>query len=112
MLPTRALKLIHEYSLPITRPDWKTFKRPINIVYFIERVSQYNRRRVFQLVKKNMVVSPFYIAYNHIYYNGVQSYSIVYSEDIKHVLSNKWLNKRNECYKNFVFINYNCVVSC
>lgn len=33
MLPQRALTLISEYSKPLTRPDWKTYK-PMTLSYY------------------------------------------------------------------------------
>jgi hypothetical protein len=105
-LPNHILKLISEYSKPLTRPDWRTFERKINTVYFIQSIEKYNELRVFQLVKDNMFMSHFYIAYHHIYYFGITSYITFYREDKNVVLSNKILDTRNESYKNYLFIHF------
>jgi hypothetical protein len=38
MLPLNALILIGEYSKPITRPDWRTFKRTISEAIYIHDI--------------------------------------------------------------------------
>ena len=105
MLPSNVLKLISEYSKPVTRPDWRTFQRTLDTVCFIQNIEKFNTFNIFKLVKQNMVMSHFYIAYHHIYYFGIESYIALYSEDKIVVLSNKILNKRYESYKNYVFMH-------
>ena len=106
LLPLNAIKLISEYSKPVTRPDWRTFKRQIDTRYFIQCLEKYNELSVFQLVKNNMVTSHFYVAYHHIYYYGITSYITLYREDKNVVLSNKLLDARNESYKNYLFMHF------
>ncbi len=105
ILPTNVLKIISEYSKPVTRPDWRTFQRKIHTVCFIQNIEKYNTLNVFKVVKQNMVLSHFHIAYHHIYYFGIESYITLYNENPKLILSNKILNKRNESYKNYVFMH-------
>ena len=105
LLPLNAINLIREYSKPLTRPDWKTFERKINTVCFIQSIEKFNKFIVFKLVKQNMSMSHFYIAYHHIYYFGIDSYTTLHSEDKRVILSNKILNKRYESYKNYVFMH-------
>jgi hypothetical protein len=104
-LPIHVLKLISEFSKPVTRPDWRTFERKINTIFFIQSIEQFNKFNVYKLVKQNMAMSHFYIAYHHIYYFGIESYTTLHSEDKRVVLSNKILNKRYESYKNYVFMH-------
>ena len=106
-LPSRALQLIHEYSKPVTRPDWRTFQRKIHTIYFIQSIEIFNELNVFKIVKKNMLLSQFYIAHRHIYYYGITSYVALFNEDINVILSNKWLNKCNEAYINYMCLHYN-----
>ena len=58
MLPCRALRLISEYSKPITRGDWRTFERAITTNVFIDEIDTlYNfekNRALFKLVHTNM----------------------------------------------------------
>jgi hypothetical protein len=104
LLPNNVLKLISEYSKPLSRPDWRTFIRKINTVYFIQSLEKYNVKNVFILAKQNMNMSHFYTAYHHIYYFGIKDYIVLYKEDINVILSNKWLYNRNESYKNYEFM--------
>jgi hypothetical protein len=58
MLPSRAIKLIGEYSKPLTRPDWITFPRMITNTVFINEIDTlYNFEKnceLFKLVHTNM----------------------------------------------------------
>jgi hypothetical protein len=105
-LPNHILKLISEFSKPLTRPDWRTFERTLNTMCFIQSIEKFNTRPVFKVVKNNMIDSHFYIAYHHIYYFGITSYITLYREDKNVVLSNKLLNSRNESYKNYLFMHF------
>lgn len=61
ILPLRSLLLIGEYSKPLTRPDWRTFERPITgSIYINEIDALYKFKRtcaLFKLVHRNMHVS-------------------------------------------------------
>ena len=58
ILPINALKLISEYSKPLTRGDWRTFERVITKdKYIIEIDKLYkfkNTSRLYKLVHTNM----------------------------------------------------------
>ena len=58
ILPINALKLISEYSKPLTRGDWRTFERVITKdKYIIEIDTLYkfkNTSRLYKLVHTNM----------------------------------------------------------
>ena len=41
-LPNRALKLISEYSKPLTRPDWRTFIRTLSKKIFLKEIQKLN----------------------------------------------------------------------
>ena len=116
MLPNHILKLISEYSKPLTRPNWRTFKRQIDTPYFIQCLEKHYINKALVIGRLNMEQSSFYIAYHHIYYYGIQDYIYAYYINLNHnylfnkeglirdVLSNKLLNQRNESYKKYEFI--------
>jgi len=54
-LPSRSLKLIHEYSKPITRGDWRTFPR-ITMKVCIKNSAYLftNKRQLFDIVHRNI----------------------------------------------------------
>ena len=58
ILPLRSLLLIGEYSKPITRPDWRTFKRNISETIYINDIDTLyefdNTCALFKLVHTNM----------------------------------------------------------
>ncbi len=39
VLPSRALLIIHEYSKPLTRPDWRTCKRMTQRILFEDLIN-------------------------------------------------------------------------
>lgn len=54
-LLTKAVKLINEYSKPLTRPDWKSIKRIPNMGY------------IYNIIVKNTIILPvFSILINNI----------------------------------------------
>ena len=58
MLPLCALRLISEYSKPITRGDWRTFPR-ITMETYIKDKDKFINTRLYELVHRNM--------YKHLY---------------------------------------------
>jgi len=60
-LPNRALKLISEYSKPITRGDWRTFIRTLSNNIFlndIQKLNNYNTLGIFTIVNKYDYIYP------------------------------------------------------
>ena len=49
-LPLNAIKLISEYSKPVTRPDWRTFKRQIDTPYFIQCLEKMSVKPIVKYV--------------------------------------------------------------
>jgi hypothetical protein len=105
-LPLTALKLISEYSKPVTRPDWRTFERKMNTTSFISQIVLEYKIKVFKLVSKNMRESDFVIAYYYIYTYGINMYIMTFGGEENIILSNKILNDRNEKYKNYGSVHY------
>ena len=103
-LPFRALRLISEYSKPLTRPDWRTCSvlMPIEeYIYTICYCINHNKNtKLLNIISSNMADSAFYKAYNHIYYYGIESYVLKYNLNKKEVLENKKLNRQNDLYSN------------
>jgi hypothetical protein len=106
LLPYCALRLIREYSKPLTRPDWRTCNRLIRIeeyIYTIRYGLQIKNTKLLNLISNNMSKSDFYIAFEHIYFFGIESYVLKYELNKKDILSNKKLNRQNDLYN----IRYN-----
>ena len=105
LLPNRVLKLINEFSKPVTRPDWRTFERIMSIENFMFNI-QYNfcifHSPIYSLVLKNMYISEFYISYQHIYNWGVDSYIFSYGGNKNILLSNNLLNHQQNLYLNSI----------
>jgi hypothetical protein len=100
-LPYRALLLIREYSKPLTRPDWRTCNRLIRIeeyIYTIRYRLLIKNTKLLNLISNNIATSDFYIAFDHIYFFGIESYVLKYELNKKDVLSNKKLNHQNNLY--------------
>ena len=103
LLPNRVLKLINEFSKPVTRPDWRTFERIMSIENFMFNI-QYKfcvfHTPIYSLVLNNMYTSEFYISYQHIYNWGVDSYINVYGGNKNVLLSNNLLKHQQNLYLN------------
>jgi len=102
LLPLNATKLIHEYSLPLTRPDWRTFERAINPNLFIEEIidtTVLKRSPLFFRVHINMRCSTFYLMYVQIEYNGINTYIQLYGGCKETILSNRWLAIKQKDYE-------------
>ena len=101
-LPLHIMKLIKEYSKPVTRPDWRTFERAINPNLFIEEILDttiLKRTPLFFRVHINMRCFTFYEMYVHIEYSGVDSYIRWYGGCKKTILSNRWLTIKQKDYE-------------
>jgi hypothetical protein len=112
-LPFRVLHLISEYSKPLTRPDWRTCNCLIPIeeyIYTIRYCINHNKYRIniklLNLVFNNIAESEFYMAYNHIYFFGIDSYVLTYNLNREDVLSNKKLNRQHILYINKYIMNF------
>ena len=101
MLPSRALKLIHEYARPVTRPDWRTFERPITPEIFIVQVRDLtilHKNELFMKAYLNMRYSDFHTMYIWIEISGVDSYIHFNGGSRKDILSNRWLARQQDAY--------------
>ena len=79
MLPNRALLIIHEYSRPMTRPDWRKSK-PIITTYKLfcvfrrrERINRKIRMKTITLLE-NIENTEWYWTYRTIHNYGVEKY--------------------------------------
>ena len=102
MLPSRALHLINEYVKPITRPDWRTFERPITPEVFISQLRDLtilHKSILFMTAYNNMRYSEFHTMYIWLEISGVESY-IHFNGGCKNaILSNRWLAKQQQAYE-------------
>ena len=68
VLPEKALRIINEYSKPLTRPDWRNCKRMTQRILFIELVNltqntHSTELNIFDTVIKYMKETEFYIVF-------------------------------------------------
>lgn len=103
IFPLNVLNLIKEYSKPVTRPDWRTFKRVMSIENFMFNI-QYKycvfHTPIYGLVLKNMYSSNFYKSYQYIFNYGIDSYIEVFGGNKHALLSNKLLNHQHNLFLN------------
>jgi hypothetical protein len=82
MLPQRALTLISEYSKPMTRPDWKTYK-PMTFNYYHSLINNSRINAVLKtyINKKNYIYSiddlPFTLKVGQSYFARRITYTII-----------------------------------
>ena len=99
LLPNHILKLISEYSKPLTRPDWRTFERIITIehlIYFLK--TKYPPTLLYFMVSQNLFQSSFFIAYRFIRDWGIDEYILQYGGNAQELLFNKSLSFQNSIY--------------
>ena len=68
ILPARALLIIHEYSKPLTRPDWRTCKLMTQRILFEDLINLTHNinsleLNIFDIVLSYMRETPFYNSY-------------------------------------------------
>jgi hypothetical protein len=75
-LPARALVLIHEYSKPLTRPDWRKSKPIINIyeLYLQVKYDVYNSQNNTPL--KKIIAINIYKTHWFDVYNSIRCYGV------------------------------------
>jgi hypothetical protein len=87
MLPSNALRLIREYSKPVTRPDWRNAKPIISVyeLYAYVQVS-WDEDDLHHNIYRNILATYWYTIYWHIKLRGVYNCCCRYNmsrDDIK-----------------------------
>jgi hypothetical protein len=101
VMPVRALHLIKEYVRPVTRPDWRTFERPINPDTFITQLRDLtilHKSELFMTAYINMRHSEFHTMHTWIEFSGVDSYIYFNGGCREIILSNRWLAQQQRMY--------------
>jgi hypothetical protein len=88
-LPEDVLKIIKEYSRPLTRPDWKKIHRMPEFTYCVSLAKEYNdsRNNIFKKVlDKNKKYKYMYCTL-HInpYINFVYNPAFIYNSNCKEI---------------------------
>ena len=81
-LPSRALCLIHEYSRPITRPDWRKSKPIITqyklydylLKHPIDNTFTKSPDRLYQTTLYHIAETDWYFAFTYIRFYGINRY--------------------------------------
>ena len=77
MLPSRAIKLISEYSRPITRADWRKYKpviTPFRLYSIIRKRRLYTYRPIYFMVLNNIEDTDWYYTCKYIQKYGLDKY--------------------------------------
>lgn len=81
VLPCRAVKIIREYSRPMTRPDWRKSKPPITIfrLYLLIKYIMYTpiispTKRLHSMILYNICETDWYYVYVYIKFYGLRTY--------------------------------------
>lgn len=81
-LPSRALSLIHEYSRPMTRPDWRNSKPIITQYKLYEHLLKHpidntftkSPDRLYQTTLYHIAETEWYFAFTYIRFYGIDRY--------------------------------------
>ena len=74
MLPNRALILIHEYSRPMTRPDW-LYSRPIITVFKLYLTVWPPTSELHYIILSNIKNTEWYKMFYYVEQYGVREYN-------------------------------------
>jgi hypothetical protein len=88
VLPSHALRLIHEYSKPLTRPDWRNSK-PLTTTYQLYNNTFYDSIPESQLLTRiyyNILDTVWYNIYNTIKLFGIHIASERYKMTCQEIL--------------------------
>ena len=81
-LPSRALSLIHDYSRPLTRPDWRNSKPIITQYKLYEQLLNHSidytykkpPDRLYQTTLSHIAETEWYFAFTYIRFYGINRY--------------------------------------
>jgi hypothetical protein len=73
VLPNRALLLIHDYSRPMTHPDWRKSKPIISTYRLYTRVIVL--KNLHTIILHNIYQTDWYYAFYYIKYHGLSTYA-------------------------------------
>jgi hypothetical protein len=86
ILPSHILKLIREYSCPLTRSDWRRLHKLTNYI-FLDCISYDNiPYRLLNTIHINMQTSDWFCMYSFIELWGLTNASIKYGIPIKELI--------------------------
>ena len=77
-LPCRAVKLIREYSRPVTRPDWRKLRKMTNYHLFHCITNDNIPYRLLNIINTNMQTSDWFCMFTFIELWGPNNASIRY----------------------------------
>ena len=101
MLPSNALRLIREYSKPVTRPDWRTLRKlAIHDIYVHVYCSLKVQTPLMELIFLNIEKTTWYKMYSTIKLVGLHKASIKYNMSITKLLKVKGMSQA-ATYHNF-----------
>ena len=109
VLPSYILRVISEYSKPITRPDWRICGK-IRLIDFVECINTTISRLVtnikfkslIKIVDTNFKQSEMYIIGYDIYMNGIEHYIKFSQDDLSYISKQPYLMLQQE----YSYINF------
>jgi hypothetical protein len=74
ILPINALRLIKEYSKPVTRPDWRTIRHLTQYHLFLNIKNDIYTKSLYYNAYKSMETTDWFYVLNYISRFGIESY--------------------------------------
>jgi hypothetical protein len=110
VLPLNILRVISDYSKPLTRPDWRICGK-IRLVEFVECINTTISRLItnnkfkslIKIVDTNFKQSQMYIIGNDIYINGLTEYLMNTKDNLSYICNQPYLMLQHE----YSYINLN-----
>lgn len=82
MLPKNVLRIISEYSKPVTRPNWRNSKPIITTYKLYNMVFDDTRPLIFTMCM-NIIQTDWYYVYMTVYYSGLKH---IQENDIQRII--------------------------
>ena len=99
-LPSNALRLISEYSKPVTRPDWRTIRKlAIFDIYLYVYCSLKIQTPLMKLIFLNIEKTAWYKMYSTIKLYGLHKACIKYNMSLYKMLKIKGMNQAATYHK-------------
>jgi len=81
ILPINVIRIIKEYSKPLTRPDWRTIRNLTQYCLFLDIKNDIYKKSLYFNVYKSMETTEWFYTLNYISRFGIESYINIHKKN-------------------------------
>ena len=106
VLPINALRIIKEYSKPVTRPDWRTIRNLTQYSLFLDIKNDIHKNSLYYNTYKSMETTDWFYVLNYISRFGIEYYIHKHkkTDDISELLKIEGLKHAQKVYIQSLYI--------